>query len=141
MGFIVQSASCYCIYFTTLFSFQTSKNGQLQFFFNGPPDAASLFQINPTTGAISNRISLLGGSKTYQFTVGVRDMGNPSKSAIATVTINVIEVGKITFPQGEYAITKPENEPVGSLIFNQQATDPLAGVSIQHGHLDSMYMF
>ncbi|KAG7305207.1 hypothetical protein JYU34_009245 [Plutella xylostella] len=74
------------------------------------PDAARVFSINPTTGAVVLRESLdYETQPRYEFTVKVLDMGTPrlTSDSVATVIIDVIDVNDCApkFPESTYTTT------------------------------------
>ncbi|XP_060080745.1 protocadherin Fat 4-like, partial [Ylistrum balloti] len=109
----------------------TSFNSKLSYYFVGPEEASKRFQINSTTGSISARVSLSTEPQdVWQFTVGVRDEGNPFMFTTVPVTITIGRVGKIRFSQAEYFVVYPESYPVNNTIAVVNATDPLAGSTV-----------
>ena len=64
-----------------------------------------------------------------QFTIGVRDQGEPSLFKEEKVTATIIREGDPSFGQKEYYVTIEESRNISTTIISIQATDPLQGVS------------
>lgn len=85
-------------------------NGQIQFSLRG----TSTFSINPTTGLLSLSGQLdFETNRSHSFVVVATDLGSPSLSSQATVTITVLNVNdnRPLFSQPSYTFTLPENSP------------------------------
>lgn len=94
----------------------------------------SLFSIeNPSLGAITLKGSLRPEArKTVSFVVVARDLGVPSMSALATVTIDVLDSSdnNPVFTQVIYRQSVEENMPSGVSLVTVNATEKTGAVVI-----------
>ncbi|XP_060576432.1 cadherin-87A-like isoform X2 [Ruditapes philippinarum] len=65
------------------------------------------------------------GPKMYRLTLRTYDIDDNSKSSVAEILVNILDVNdnRPTFPQAAYNATIPEDSPVGTAVKRIQATD------------------
>ena len=104
------------------------ENSMINFAFQG---ASNSFHINPETGRIETLVSLdYDTVPVHNLMVLATDMGNPSKSTSATVSISVIDVNdnppRFSLSQ-EYEFSVREDDSVGTIVGTIVATDVDSG--------------
>jgi len=97
-------------------------NGQIRYSI----ESQEYFQINPETGDITARVSLITAEQdTYTMTVRATDKGVNPLFSEAIVVITITREGLPFFNQTAYERTVSELLPVGSEIITLTAEDPL----------------
>ena len=115
-------------------------NARITFSIPNPP-ANFPFEINPSSGAITNGVELDRElSHTWEFDVLATDSGETPRSATASVTITVTDVNDNppTFPQDEYYASVQEDAYNQMEVLTVTATDPDEQNTISYRIADSM---
>lgn len=86
---------------------------------------SDIFYLGPSSGLISLRTILEGGTiNVYQFNVIVSDQSQPAKTDTATVIVSILrDTYAPTFVREPYNTDVSFNAPVGTNIYNVEATD------------------
>ncbi|XP_041363172.1 uncharacterized protein LOC121378881 isoform X2 [Gigantopelta aegis] len=105
----------------------SSPYNKLSFTIAGSGTAPTYFLINPDSGEIRLKTSLLQDSKSkYTIIVRVADQGKPARSATATATIHINVIRNHFGPQWvglPYSKVIDENIAVGTSVFKIEAQD------------------
>ena len=113
--------------------------GEVSYRFNNS-DIGSVFNLNPSSGAITTRILLDRELQdVYNFFVIASDGGNPSRSASVRVEIRVTDVNDEApmFPMADYFAEVSENVNGGAFVIQVRAEDGDAGSTPLQYFIDS----
>ncbi|XP_054751092.2 cadherin EGF LAG seven-pass G-type receptor 2-like [Lytechinus pictus] len=116
------------------------ENARITFSVPNPPSGFP-FEINPTSGSITNSVSLDRESgHTWEFNVIAADHGEPPKSSTASVTITVTDVNDNApiFPQDVYYASVAEDAYHGFEVLTVTATDPDEQNAISYRIVDAL---
>lgn len=116
------------------------ENARITFSIPNPPNDFP-FEINPTSGAITNSVSLDRESgHSWEFNVIAVDHGETPNSSTASVTITVTDVNDNapTFPEEVYHAAVAENAYHGFEVITVTATDPDEQNTISYRIVDAL---
>ena len=102
----------------------SGQNAEIRFNLTG--EGSQNFMINPVTGVISIAQSLDREQQpVYRLTVIAYDLGIPTLTDTAVVTIEVIDINDNppVFNQSEYSVVVTENVPLGDVVLTVTAVD------------------
>eukprot|EP00118_Oscarella_pearsei_P019174 m.202185 g.202185 ORF g.202185 m.202185 type:complete len:4095 (+) comp39606_c0_seq6:120-12404(+) len=106
------------------------SNGEIKFYVTN--DSFGLFNIdNPRSGAVVLKGELDHEKRSrLSFVVEARDLGNPPRSALASVEVNVLDVNdnNPVFTETSYVGSVDENLPLGQSLVTVNATEKDASV-------------
>jgi protocadherin Fat 4 len=100
-------------------------NSQVSYSIVGGESALEYFSINPSSGVVTLKKSLVGTQTTrYELSIRASDKGVPPKTVDVTGSIDITTDQNFPeFEQSEYTVEFPENTAVGATIARVRATD------------------
>jgi hypothetical protein len=109
----------------------TGRNGRLRYSIDG---SRSSFAVDNRTGSVTIARQLdYESSPLYTVMVTANDAGDPSLSAVMTLTVSLLDVNDMTptFGSSAYSFSAALPMPFGALIGSVQATDGDTGANAQ----------